>query len=367
EPGVGKSRLCLELLGRARAQAIPVYEGRCLSHGRALPFHPILQLFRSYFGIHETDPAAEARRKIAGTLVLLDDRLRQALPLLFDFLGVPDPERPVPRLDPEARQRQLVGFTGEVARARSAREPAGLLIDDLPWIAPASDAFLAPVIEVMSGTRTLWLLNFRPEYRAEWMRRADYQQVALRPLGAEAIDELLRALLGDHTSLAPLVPRLRERAGGNPFFAEELVQSLVEAGTLGGTKGAYRLGAPTAAPAGEPSLPPSVHAVLAARIDRLAEPEKRALEAAAVIGRDVSEPLLRRVCDETPELPAHLATLVRKELLLEQVLYPEIVYAFKHPLTHEVAYRTQLGAARTRLHARVAAALETMHAGDADA
>src|SRR5262249_42050030 len=92
EPGVGKSRLCLELLARVRAQSIPVYEGHCLSHGRALPFHPILQIYRAYFGIHETDPAAEARRKIAGTLVLLDDRLREALPLFFDFLGVPDPE-----------------------------------------------------------------------------------------------------------------------------------------------------------------------------------------------------------------------------------------------------------------------------------
>jgi len=363
EPGVGKSRLCIELLARARAQSIAVYEGHCLSHGRALPFHPILQLFRAYFGIHETDPAAEARRKIAGTLVLLDDRLREALPLVFDFLGVPDPERPPPRLDPEARQRQLVGFTGELVRARSAREPAVLLIDDLHWIDPASDALLAAVIEVMSGTRTFVLLNFRPEYRAEWMRRADYQQVALRPLGPEAIDELLRALLGDHASLAPLLPRLRERAGGNPFFAEELVQSLVEAGTLGGTKSAYRLEVPVA----EPSLPPSVQAVLAARIDRLAEPEKRVLEAAAVIGREVFEPLLRRVCDEIAELPGHLATLVRKELLFEQALYPEIVYAFKHPLTHEVAYRSQLGARRARVHARVAEALEVMHAADADA
>ena len=110
-----------------------------------------------------------------------------------------------------------------------------------------------------------------------------------------------------------------------------------------------------------------MHAVLAARIDRLAEPEKRALEVAAVIGREVFEPLLRRVCDTITELPALLATLVRKELLFEQALYPEIVYAFKHPLTHEVAYRTQLGARRARLHARVAEALEAMHAADADA
>ena len=131
EPGVGKSRLCLELLARARAQAIPVYEGHCLSHGRALPFHPVLQLYRAYFGIHESDPPAEARRKIAGTLLLQDDRLREALPLLFDFLGVPDPERPPPRLDPEARQRQLVAFTGEVV-AGAQRARAGGAADRRP-------------------------------------------------------------------------------------------------------------------------------------------------------------------------------------------------------------------------------------------
>ncbi len=363
EAGVGKSRICFELVERWRARGVPVHEAHCLSYGRALPFLPILQLFRSYFDIAERDDAAAARRKIAGTLVLLDDRFREALPLVFDFLGVPDPERPLPRMEPEARQRQLVGFVSELSRARSAREPAVILIDDLHWIDPASDALLARLLDGVGGTRTLMLLNFRPEYQAEWMRRADYQQVALRPLGREASEELLTALLGSDGSLARLRARIAERAGGNPFFVEELVQSLVEGGLLTGEAGAYRW----SGGAGEPAIPATVQNVLAARIDRLPEDAKAVLQTAAVIGREFAEPVLRRAVEEpTEQLSGALATLTRAELVLEQAPYPDALYAFKHPLTHEVAYGSQLTERRRRVHARVAEALAEVAAGSPD-
>jgi uncharacterized protein (TIGR00369 family) len=363
EAGVGKSRLCAELVERCRARRIPVYEAHCLSHGKALPFLPVLQLFRAFFRIGEQDEAAEARRKIAGTLVLLDDRFRDALQLVFEFLGVPDPERPLPRTDPDALQRQLIAFTAELTRARSAREPALFLIDDLHWVDPASDVLFARFIPTLPETRTLLLLNFRPEYQAEWMRRPDYQQIALRPLGREAVDELLDALLGGDPSLRPLRTRIATRAGGNPFFVEELVQSLVEAGQVGGAPGAYRL----EGDAGDVAIPASVHGVLAARIDRLPERAKGVLQTAAMIGREVPEPLLRRVVDGPgDDLGSDLVTLERGEFLVEQALYPEAVYAFKHPLTQEVAYRSQLADRRARTHARVAAALEVLAAGKLD-
>ncbi|NIQ90348.1 MAG: adenylate/guanylate cyclase domain-containing protein, partial [Deltaproteobacteria bacterium] len=94
EAGVGKSRLCLEFVERCRARGIAVYEAHCPAHGKAVPFLPLLELLRAYFGIAERDTAAEARRKIAGTLLLLDEGMRELLPLVFDFMGVPDPEHP---------------------------------------------------------------------------------------------------------------------------------------------------------------------------------------------------------------------------------------------------------------------------------
>ncbi len=363
EAGVGKSRLCAELVECCHARGIAVYEAHCLAHGKALPFHPILQLFRAFFGIGEQDGAVEARRKIAGTLVLLDDRFRDVLPLMFEFLGVPDPERPLPRSDPDTLQRQLIALTAEVMRARSAREPALVLIDDLHWVDPASNAFIARLIPTLPATRTLFLLNFRPEYQADWMRRPDYQQIALRPLGREAVGELLDALLGTDPSLGPLKSQLGTRAGGNPFFVEELVQSLVEVGHVSGSPGAYRL----ERGAGDVAIPASVHGVLAARIDRLSGRAKGVLQTAAVVGREVPELLLRRIVDDPGgDLATDLAALVRGEFLVEQALYPEALYAFKHPLTQEVAYRSQLADRRARTHARVAAALEALAGGKLD-
>jgi predicted ATPase len=193
---------------------------------------------------------------------------------MFDFLGVPDPARPSPPLGPEGRQRQLVDLIRRLARARSAREPVVYLFEDLHWFDRASEEFIENfVVEIAPGNRTLMLLNFRPEYHASWMRRSYYQQLPLQPLGPEAIRELFADLLGTDSSLLRLSELIRERAGGNPFFIEEIVQSLVDAGALVGTRRAYRL----SKPAEEIGVPANVQSVLAARIDRLPERDKQVL------------------------------------------------------------------------------------------
>src|SRR5438093_908360 len=179
-------------------------------------------------------------------MLLLDKALTDALPLLFDFLGVSDPADPSPRMDPEARQRRLLALAKRVHMAQSRREPVVLLFEDLHWIDDGSAPYVETLVEAMPGTRTLLLLNFRPEYHAGWMQKSYYQQLPLLPLGTEASAELLRDLLGSDPSLAALTDRIQERVGGNPFFIEEIVQGLVETGSLEGTRGAYRLRAAAA-------------------------------------------------------------------------------------------------------------------------
>jgi adenylate cyclase len=230
-------------------------------------------------------------------------------------------------------------------------------MDDVHWIDPGSDSFLAHAAETVPQTRTLVLLNFRPEYSAAWMQRSYYQQIPLRPLGQAASESILNDLLGEDPSLEQLKGQIREKTTGNPFFMEELVHSLSEAGSLVGQPGSYRLVEPTAAP----TLPPSVQAVLDARIDRLDERDKMALQAAAVIGPEFAEPLLRRVTDlEESELAAALSRLCQSEFLFERALYPEAEYAFVHPLTQEVAYGTQLREHKMVLHRAAAAGLEEL-------
>src|SRR5262249_21193475 len=270
-------------------------------------------------------------------------------------------ERPVPPLGPEARQRQLFDVSRRLARARSVREPAVLLFEDLHWFDRASDEFIGRVVvEIASAHRTLVLVNFRPEYHAPWMQRSYYQQLPLLPLGPEAIAELFTDLLGTDSSLRHLTELIRKRTGGNPFFIEEIVQSLVEAGALIGIRGAYRLGKPGE----EISIPASVQSVLAARIDRLPDPEKQVLQTASVIGKNFSEPILRRVAGLGDEdLTGALHTLANAEFLYQEALYPDAEYAFKHPLTQEVAYRSQLAERRAEVHRAVARAMEEVNSG----
>ncbi|MGH7894260.1 MAG: ATP-binding protein, partial [Candidatus Binatia bacterium] len=364
DAGTGKSRLCFEFVERRRHENILVREAHAVSHGRMLPFLPVLEFLRGYFGITEQDSDDMARDKIAGRVVRLDPALTDALPLVFDFLGVPDSNRPAPALNPETRQRQLFGLFRRLVHARSTQQPAVLLWEDLHWMDAASEAYLENLVESVPGTRTLLLVNFRPEYQARWMQKSYYQQLPLLPLGPEAIDELLDHLLGPDPAVGELRHRLQTQSGGNPFFVEELVQSLVDAGALDGTRGAYRL----VRPIEEVAIAPTVQAVLAARIDRLAERDKQVLQNAAVIGKTFSESILRRVVARLSE--AQLADAVRAllagEFLYEEALFPETEYTFKHPLTQEVAYGSQLVDTRRQVHAAVARAIEALEANKLD-
>src|SRR5262249_54996172 len=159
-----KSRLCHEFVQRCRARGVGVYEAHGAAHGKVIPLLPILEIMRAYFGVGERDSDEEARRKIAGTVLLLDKELTDDVPLLLDLLGVPAPGHPVPGRDPEARQRRLLGIVKGLIHNR--REPAVILMEDLHWFDEASLVFVESVVGALAGTRTLLLLNFRPEFDA---------------------------------------------------------------------------------------------------------------------------------------------------------------------------------------------------------
>ncbi len=357
--GTGKSRLCFEFLERCRAQGMQIFEGRAVAHGKNIPYLPILEVFRAFFGITSQDDDRSAREKIAGRMVLLDLGFADALPLLFEFLSVADAQQAPLRLDPDARQRQLLAVIRKVTQSVSEERSTITLIEDLHWMDDASGEFLEQMVEAREGTRNMMLLNFRPEYHAEWMKKSWYRQIPLTPLGPEAIGELLADLLGDDPSIAKLAGPIHERTGGNPFFTEEVAQTLIESGHLEGERGAFRL----VTPIDRLEVPATVQSVLAARIDRLPEREKRLLQVASVIGKDFQEPLLAEVTElSRDDLKASLGALRRSEFLLEQSIYPVVEYSFKHPLTQEVALGSQLNERRRTVHAAVARAIELQSA-----
>jgi predicted ATPase len=262
-------------------------------------------------------------------------------------------------LDPEARRARLFRSLLDLIRARARRELTLLWVEDLHWLDPASEAALEMLIERLlapesAGSRILVLATTRPEYRPTWSRRVE--SLSLAPLRPQDCRMLLDDWLGSDDVLSPLRTRIEARARGNPLFVEEMIRSLLERGALRGERGAYEL----AAPIEEVTLPETVQAVLASRIDRLADPDKEVLQAAAVVGQDVPAELLRAVVDlPAPELTASLERLAAAELLGPAQSPGE--HAFRHPLVQEVAYRTQLLDRRRGTHGAIARALLSIH------
>jgi class 3 adenylate cyclase len=355
EPGVGKSRLCAEFVDHCRAQGLRVFEAHCPAHGKAIPYLPLLELLRNLFGVTDQDGPREARQKIAGELALLDDAFADDRAMVLDFLGVADPNMPLLKLEPVVRQRRLFAFLRRLIQRRTEAEPLVILIDDLHWIDPGSDLFVAQIVEAVSSTRTLLLVNFRPEYSADWTRKSWVLQLPMAPLGAQALAELVRDWVGARPSVSTLPALVGTRSGGNPFFAEEIVLTLLDTGKLVGTRGDYELNAPIESL----DVPATVVSLLASRIDRLSERDKQVLYTAAVVGKEFARPLLEAVLDlSTDDLDAALSALLNAEMINERSLYPVAEYSFKHPLTHEVALHAQLGSARRGRHAQVATAIE---------
>ena len=269
---------------------------------------------------------------------------------MFDFLGVPDPDRPLGPRGRASAQRRLLGLVARMARARSLREAAVLVLEDLHWIDGASAVFFEALAAAVAGTRTIVVGTYRPEYTATWAGT----QINLGPLDAEATGDLLTQLLGCDDSLQGLEALIRARTRGNPFFIEEIVQALAENGHLTGTRGQYRL----AAELDTVVLPPTVQAGLAARIDRLPQREKVLVQTMSVIGTEIPEPLLGDVSDLGPgELADAVEVLAHQRWIVPCDASGGREYAFKHPLTQEVAYRSQLSDRRARAHRTVAAAI----------
>ncbi len=366
EAGVGKSRLCGEFTQSCQARGMTVWRAHGVSHGRGLPLLPAIEFLRQVFGITDADSPQAAREKVAGRLLLYDllDPDSEELPVLFDFLEIPDPARRAPQMTPEARLRRLFSLLRRIAQRRSEREMAVvILLEDLHWFDPASLEFLEFLVESYPATRTLLLTNFRPEFHADWMRHSYYRQLPLATLDSGAVRELLRELLGTDGSLRELSDHILRRTGGNPFFVEEVVRNLLEEHMLEGAPGAYRLTRPLQ----DLRVPPTVQSLLSARIDRLSAADKEALQTAAVIGRTFSEPVLRRVTGRAADdFAASVRALGAAEFIHEEALFPVAEYRFWHPLTQEVAYGSLLGERRARLHAAVAGAIAEVDPDRAD-
>jgi len=373
EPGLGKSRLFYEFKLTSQSGCL-VLEAYSVSHGKASPYLPLLELLKSYLQIQPQDDERTRRQKVIGKVLELDRSLEETLPYLFALLGIEEQPSPLQQMDPQIRRWRTFEALKRLFLRESLNQPLLLIFEDLHWIDSETQGFLDTLSEGIASAQVLLLVNYRPEYRHEWESKTYYTQLRLTPLGTAEAEEFLTLLLGEtgfplprwerdrvrvnDSPLQVLKQRILDKTEGTPFFMEEVVQTLAEEGVLVGERGSYRLTQHVTTL----HIPTTVQGVLAARIDRLTLEEKGLLQQLAVIGREFPVSLLRQVITQPEdELYRLLASLQRKEFLYEQPAFPEVEYLFKHALTQDVAYGTVLQERRKALHEKIAQGLEALY------
>jgi len=376
EPGVGKSRITAEL--RSVFESTPAahgtprwLEGRCVSYGESMPYGVFRDLVRAWVGAGLNEPDLRVRVALRRALdsALGEQSGAQLYPYLGAMLGLtlePDAQSRVGELSPEALQYRTFEVVEQLLTALAADGPLTILLEDLHWADATSLALVERLLGAVEETALLIVLTARPERDHPWQRVRETAsrdhphrlcELTLGALSGRATEQLLEAL----AELESFPPEMRSRVvdagAGNPFFLEELLRSLADAGALTEDDGRWRFQHESAL-----ELPPTVEQVILARIDRLDPAGREVLLAASVIGRQFGMALLGAVAEGSADLPDALRELQRLDLIREQRRWPEPEYRFKHALIQEGAHRTLVSERRRQLHARAARWLEERHA-----
>jgi predicted ATPase/class 3 adenylate cyclase len=363
DAGVGKSRLVAEFLGKvASSTAVRVVRARSLSYSQEISLWLIADLLRSLFGIKEQETPHDVAVKLRAAMHALihdDTTGAEALDVLGEVLGLPIGESAVSRAGPQIRRQSLIRSLRAVLGAVSERAPTVVVLEDLHWLDNASTDVLTEVLADVLGSRILVLAAQRPGWSAPWNEWGWPERLTLRPLGERESATLAAAVLGGVPLSLDLERHVSERAGGNPFFVEEMLRALEETGRLEPRNGQIHL-----MPGAADTLPSTLTEVLLARLDRLEGETKHTAQVASVIGRSFAVQLLAEVVGKAVELlEESLSQLQRAEIAFPR-RNPDLEYVFKHVSMRDVAYHTLVQRRRQELHQQTARAIAALYPSD---
>ena len=361
EPGVGKSRLTQEFLTSATHGT--TVRGRCLPYGDGVTYWPLAEILKGVAGVLDSDPpklALDRVHALGRSLLGADEVATRATAALAFTMGLDDPMVRFGETDPKQVNEEIGQAWRAFFGALAHEAPVLALIEDIHWADPALLDLLERLAEEIEGP-VLFLCPARPELlgsRPNWGGgKRNYSGLSLDPLTTDEAEDLMRALLNIDDLPASVHGQILERAGGNPFFLEEIVRQLADGGHVVREGERWRATGDVAAV----EIPDTVQAVLAARIDMLETAPRGALQAAAVVGRVFWPGAVRRLVRDRDGLEEAFAPLQARDLIRARpasALAGETEYIFKHVLTRDVAYETLPRAERAVAHAAVAAWLE---------
>jgi class 3 adenylate cyclase/tetratricopeptide (TPR) repeat protein len=338
EAGVGKSRLIDELVRSASAEA-SVLRGRCLPYGDGITFWPLAEAVREAAGINERDTTEEALEKLS---TLAGDS--EVAERVASAIGLSVAQFPVEELYWGAR-KLLEGL----ARSR----PLLVLFEDVHWAEPTFLDLVQHVVEAADSSPLLLVCSTRHELlesKPDWSIGDGAERIVLDRLTEDEAGAVAEHLLGETGLDERIRARIVEAADGNPLFVEQLLSMLIDEGVLVFEDGTWRAGAEIA----DVAVPPTIQALLAARLDYLEPDERAVVEPAAVVGQVFPTDAVRHLVPDRlkPELTGRLTTLTDKQLVQPDASrqVAEDAYRFHHILIRDTAYEGILKRARATFH-----------------
>jgi class 3 adenylate cyclase/tetratricopeptide (TPR) repeat protein len=361
EAGIGKSRFLYEFRKAVTNEDILFLEGKCLSYGKTVPYHPISDVLKGNFGINEDDTEELIRQKVSKSLGAMQADEATTLPYLLELLGVKDSGIDKMSMSPEGRREGIIEAVKQIIHKGARIRPLVVTIEDLHWADQSTENALKWIIETVPGARVLAVFTYRPEFVHTWGGRSYHNQITLNRLSNRESLLMVSNVL-DSSDLDPeLQSLILSKTEGVPFFIEEFVKSLRDLRVIRREDGKVLLD-------GDPhsiAIPSTIQDMTMARVDRLCDPAKTVLQTGSVIEREFSHELIRKVIDlPEAELLSHLSALKDAELLYERGVYPKASYIFRHALTREVVYASILGRKRKELHCQIAKAIEDLRKED---
>jgi class 3 adenylate cyclase/tetratricopeptide (TPR) repeat protein len=358
EAGIGKSRLALEFrrLLAAASEDVTWLEGRCVSFGASIPMLPTIDQLRENFGIGENDGEPEIIAKVEHGMRRVGG-LDAEIPYIRYLLAVDPGDAEVLAMDAAARRTRIFTALRALTLRGAALRPLVLFFEDMHWVDISTQEYLDFFMDSVAGARLMLILTHRLGYTPRFGSKSFHTAINLRHLTNEQTLEMATRFLGSGLFPEELKSALMQKAEGVPLFVEEVTKTLLDLGFIARENGSYRM----AKALGELTIPETIQEIIMARLDRLGEDGKRAVQLASVIGRQFLVRLLERVAGLAGKLEGLLGELKALEIIYEQGLIPEPAYVFKHAVIQDVAYNSLLLQRRKELHRAVGAAIEELY------
>jgi len=369
--GIGKSRLMAEIRQNEMLERVAIFEGRALSNGQNLSFHPIIQIIKSWAGIKEDDSTEQAIRKLETNILrIYSEAFDEVFPFIATMMGYRlegKAKERIKDIEGEALEKLILKNMRELLSKAASIRPVVIVIEDAHWCDISSIIFLESLFKLVQKQRLFFVNVFRPDYKQTGERiqkflidnlKEHHQEIAVKPLSKEESDELIENLLHKVALPDEINSLIIDRASGNPFFIEEVIRSFIDEGLIEMKDNAFILSENIK----YANIPESIDNVLLSRIDRLDGKTKNLLRTASVIGRKFYYKVLEEAAETIEEMDNKLEYLKDTQLISERKQKDEVEFLFKHALAQQATYDSIVEKSRKDLHLKIAGSIEKVFA-----